>query len=175
MSEEQELDNLDTSYARKAGPLAPDQRAKKQEKFLKMYRETANIKYSCAYAGVNRQTFYDWRDHDAEFAARLPDANEDANDTLEFAAHDRAVNGVVSYVVSQGKLVYGPDNKPLVERKYSDSLLTLLLKARLPAKYKEQKQLEVSGPDGGPIQHVEVYKVRLPDNGRDSVEKGGDA
>lgn len=30
--------------------------------------------------------------------------------------------------------------------------------------------LEHTGKDGGPVQTVEIYKVRLPDNGRDSEE-----
>lgn len=195
MSDEQELHHLHTPNARKSGPLSPDQREKKQAKFLKVFRETANIKYSCAIAGVSRHTFYDWREHDAAFAEQLPDAESDANDTLEQAAYDRAVNGVPSYVVSQGKIVYEdiPDTdengnpkldkqnnplmkrgNPLIERKYSDALLTTLLKARMPHKYKDQTKVEHTGPGGGPLQQrIEIYKVRLPDNGRDTpIEKG---
>lgn len=172
MSDEQEnFDSIDTSGAHNTQPLTPEQRVRKQARFLKAFRETANIKFSCKYAGINRQTYYNWRDNDAEFAALLPDANADADDTLEYAAHDRAVNGVESYVISQGKLVYGPDKKPLIERKYSDGLLTTLLKARMPHKYKDQSKVEHSGPGGGPLQHnVEIYKVRIPDNGRDTAK-----
>ena len=37
-------------------------------------------------------------------------------------------------------------------RKYSDALLTLLLKGAKPDKYKDRVQSEVSGPGGAPIE-----------------------
>ena len=158
-------------------PLTPAQRAAKQKKFLKVYRESGNIKYSCKVAGINRSTYRYWKEHDAAFAALLPDADEDANNTLEYAAYDRAVNGVESFVVSQGKLVYEEipvldkngeqerengtgrlvykRGKAIVERKYSDTLLITLLKARMPEKYKDRQQHEHMGQNGGPVQvHV---------------------
>ena len=140
-------------------------RAHRQARFLKKYRETANIKVSCKAAGISRQTYYDWRDEDGAFKAQLAEADLEAMDTLEYAAHDRAVNGIPSYVVSQGKLVYGPDKHPLIEHKYSDTLLITLLKARMPEKYKDKSSVEHTGKNGGPI---EIYKVRLPDNGRNN-------
>lgn len=141
----EQVDNLDTPNARVDGPLSPLQRHRRQQRFLAAYRESANIKHSCKVAGVSRQTFYDWRDHDQEFRVQLPDAEREADDTLEYAAHERAVHGVPSYVVSQGKLVYGPDKKPLIERKYSDTLAITLLKARMPEKYKDRSVQEHSG------------------------------
>lgn len=169
---EQELDKLDTSHTHKGGgPLPSQQRERKQTRFLKAYRESGNIKASCKVAGISRQTYYDWRDHDEAFQAQLPDAKEDACDTLEFAAYERAVKGVESYVVSMGRIVYEEipqldeegkplldkqggqiilHGKPIVERKYSDSLLTTLLKANLPRKYKDK--MELTGKDDGPIE-----------------------
>lgn len=188
-------DNLDTYYARKtskSGPLTSEQRLKKQIRFLSAYGKTGNISHSCKYAAINRQTFYDWRDNDAIFAAHLAEAEHDADNTLEYAAYDRAVSGVPSFVVSQGKIVYEevPDlyddgtpkldkygnpamkrGKPLIERKYSDSLLTTLLKSRMPQKYNRQ-QLEVSGPDGKPIQHEIVNALAaLPPEQLDLLEQ----
>ncbi len=172
-------EDLDTSThtTRISRPLSPEQRARKQARFLKAYRESGNIKASCAAAGVHRQTYYNWRDQDEAFQAALPDAKEDACDTLEFAAYERAVRGVESYVVSMGRVVYeeiaqcddtgtpkldkeGKEGKqvtqvtlrgkPILERKYSDSLLITLLKANLPRKYKDK--VEVTGKDDGPIE-----------------------
>lgn len=167
MSEEQQPDKIDILPARKrGGPLTPDQRVRKQARFLGAYRETGNIRYSCQVAGISRQTYYDWRDHDEAFKAELPDAIADAHDTLEQAAYERAVKGVESYVVSMGRVVYEeiPEvdedgnpklNKkgepivkrgnPIIERKYSDSLLTTLLKANMPEKYRERTQVEHTG------------------------------
>lgn len=189
---EQHIGNLDTHYARKSGPLSPEQRLKKQIRFLASYRKTGNIKHSCEYAGINRQTFYDWRENDTIFAAHLVEAEKDADDTLEYAGYDRAVTGVPSYVVSQGKIVYedvpvlddqgdpvldkhgNPTykrGKPLIERKYSDSLLTTLLKARLPHKYNVERH-EYSGPDGKPIQHEIVNQLaNLPPEQLDLLEQ----
>jgi transposase-like protein len=167
---EQDFDTS-THATRVSRPLTPEQRVRKQARFFKAYRESGNIKASCKAAGINRQTFYNWRDQDEVFAAQLPDAREDACDTLEMAAYERAVNGVESYIVSMGRMVYeeipafdeagkpllGKDGeqimlrgKPLTERKYSDGLLTTLLKANLPKKYKDK--MELTGKDDGPIE-----------------------
>jgi hypothetical protein len=144
-------------------------RAHRQARFLKIFRETANIKHSCKVAGISRQTFYEWRNNDEVFKAQLATAELEANDTLEYAGHDRAVNGVPSYVVSNGHLVYEEipafdeegkpkldrygkqeylRGRPIVERKYSDTLLITLLKARMPEKYKDKSQVEHSGAVG---------------------------
>ena len=155
-----------TRVTRISRPLTPVERARKQQRFLKEYRESGNIKHSCKVAGINRSTFYEWRDHDEAFKAQLPDAVEDAHDTLEYAAHERAVRGVESFVVSMGRVVYedipvlDEQGKPklnknqdtimrrgkaIKERKYSDQLLITLLKANMPEKYKDQTRMEHSG------------------------------
>lgn len=193
MSDErsQNSTNSTCSRARKAGPLPQESRARKQAKFLKTYRETANIKYSCQKAGINRQTFYDWRDNDEAFKAQLPDAKEDANESLEMMAFEQAA-GILEPAVSMGRIVYEevPDldeegkpkldkhgqplykrGKMLMVRKYSPSVLITLLKANMPEKYKDRVTNEHTGKNGGPIQtqQVEIYKVRIPDNGRDDT------
>jgi hypothetical protein len=157
--------DIPTRLTRTSGPLTPEQRITKQMRFLRVFRESGNIKASCKAAGIHRSTYYDWRDHDEAFKAELPDASEDANDTLEFAAYDRAVRGVESHVVSMGRVVYEEEQardksgnplldsndrpimlrgKPIIERKYSDALLTTLLKARMPEKYKDKQQVDLN-------------------------------
>lgn len=140
MSDERDIDNIDTS-SRSTAPLSPEQRAKKQQAFLKFYRKCANIKASCEAAKISRQTFYDWKDHDTAFVEQLVEAEKEANDTAEYALYDRAVNGIEEYVVSNRQVVYF-DKKPLTHRVYSDRLLEVLLKARMPDKYKEKQQIE---------------------------------
>jgi hypothetical protein len=153
--------------------MAEQQTERRQARFLKAYRESGNIKASCKAAGIARSTFYEWRGSDEAFKAQLPDAKEDACDTLEFAAYERAVKGVESYVVSMGRIVYEEipvldeeskprlnkdggqimlRGKPIMERKYSDSLLTTLLKANLPRKYKDK--VELTGKDDGPLAFI---------------------
>lgn len=164
--------NTSTSpRTRSKAPLTPEQRARKQQTFLAAYREIGIIKAACEKAGVDRSTYYDWRDHDPDFAAQLPQAKEDAVDSLEYAAYQQAVEGTEEPVVSMGRVVLGSDGKPLTMKRYSPQILALLLKANAPEKYKDKQQVEHSGPGGGPIQAVEVYKVRMPENGRETPKE----
>jgi hypothetical protein len=176
MADEQvDIDSIDAQNARdmaKYKPLTPAQRVKKQERFLKAMGEHGTVKYACRYAGISRQTFKNWKDTDTDFAALLPDAELERNDTLEFAGYSQAVDGVPSYVVSQGRIVYHDvpafnkdgtpkldqmgeqmmtRGKPIIERKYAPNLLITLLKANMPEKYKERVQNEHTGKDGGAI------------------------
>lgn len=163
-------DTSDTSNARNRGPLSPEERTRKQTRFLARYRASGNVMHACTYAGIHRSTFYEWRDHDAAFKARLAEVEPDVDDTLEAAAFERAVKGVPSFVVSQGKLVYGPNKKPLIERKYSDTLLVTLMKARMPEKYKDRSQIEHSGAidvSGAKEQLLERLR-RVEGEGRDA-------
>ena len=167
MSDEQEIDDLDIPDARShGGPLSPEQRAKKQERFLKALGKHGVVKAACAYAGISRQTYKNWRDTDEAFKERLPDAYDERNDTLEYAAYSQAVDGIPSYVVSQGRIVYHEmpvfnadgtpkldkhgeqimkRGKPIIERKYAPGLLQTLLKANMPNKYKERAALDLHG------------------------------
>lgn len=138
----------------------------KQKKFLRAYGECGVVKYACKTAVIGRSTFYDWRDRDENFKRCLAVFEEDANDTLEYAAYEQSVVGMEEPAVSMGQLVYEYnfdldeegkqklDNKgkPLMKRgkqtmikKYSPQLLITLLKARMPEKYKDKQQVEHSG------------------------------
>lgn len=146
-------------------PLTKEQRASKQALFLKEYAECGNVKYCCQVAGISRKTFYQWKSRDKTFQSLLADVEPDACDVLEYAAYERAVKGIESYVVSQGRMVYEDipafnkdgtpkldayekqvmlHGAPLTERKYSDTLLITLLKARIPAKYRDKQQIDLN-------------------------------
>lgn len=168
--EHPDITNIDTSNA-KYKPLTPLQRTKKQATFLRALGKHGVVKAACRAAGISRTTYKNWRDTDEDFKSKLPDALDERNDTLEYAAYTQAVEGVPSYVVSQGRIVYheipvfNPDGtpkldkngdpvmkrgKPIIERKYAPNLLQTLLKANLPDKYKDR--FEHTGKDGGAIQ-----------------------
>lgn len=166
--------NPTRSRARKPGPMTPEQRKRRQEVFLATYSDVGIIKHACRVAGIDRSTYYEWKNNDSEFAAKLPEADEEANDTLEYAAYEQSVLGTEEPVVSAGKAIHDDDGAILTVRRYSPQLLITLLKARMPHKYKDQSRVEHSGPGGGPLQHaIEIYKVRIPDNGRDTPEPSG--
>ncbi len=108
--------------ARKDVPLQNQTPVKKvsQQRFLVAYRNSANIRAACDVCGITRDTFYRWRDDDPEFRAQLGDAGEEATETLEAIAWQRA-------------------------RKISDTLLIFLLKARRPLVYRETRDVNLSG------------------------------
>lgn len=161
---------------RSTRPLSAEERKKKQEKFLKALSEVGIIKYACQVAEIDRKTYDNWKNNDAKFAALLPDAQTDANDTLEFAAFEQSVLGMEEPAISAGQVVYEYEpvldangeqtydrGKPVMKRgsmvtikKYSPQLLITLLKARMPEKYKDKQQIEHSGPGGTPIQTLTV-------------------
>lgn len=109
--------------------------------FLEAYGHYGNIGHCCDLAGVSRSTFYGWQEHDAEFAMAFQQAEKRALETLEQEAWRRAVEGSpytrTSYY--RGEPV-GTDHK--IE--YSDQLLTLLLRAKAPERYREKMDLAVS-------------------------------
>lgn len=112
-------------------------RAKQRASFLAQLRQTGgNVSRSCELASVSRQTAYDWRESDEEFAAQWNEAVEFGTDELEEEARRRAFQGVDEPVFYQG------DECGTV-RKYSDTLLIFLLKGRKPDKYRERVTIDV--------------------------------
>jgi len=178
MSDEIPEQNNTTSplrVRRRGQRMTEDERRAAQEKFLSTFSKNANVRAACMAAGIDRSQVYRWQEHDEEFSLKFNIATEEANDMIRAALWRRGVDGIEKPVVSMGKVVYVEDPKkkgeqiPLMERVYSDNLLSLLAKARMP-EFREKQQMELSGPNGGPLQSVEIYKVRLPDNGRNTPE-----
>jgi len=95
---------------------------------------------------VGRTTVHEWRDQDPAFAAAWDDAIDEATDALEAEARRRAVDGHEEYVISMGQIVRDPETgKPLKQKKYSDALTTLLLKAHRPEKFRERYDVQQTG------------------------------
>src|SRR6185437_2704474 len=101
-------------------------------------------------AGIDRTTVWRWLEKDERFSAAYHQAEKQAEEVLEAAAWKRSVQGT-----TKQRHVYDRNGKLIdteVTTEYSDSLLMFLLRARNPAKYRENKlSFEHSGPDGGPI------------------------
>ena len=115
-----------------------------REVFLQTLRDTANVSAAARAANVNRRTVYVWRDETPEFAADWDEALEEATDTLEAEARRRALKGVAKPVFYKGEACG-------TVQEYSDTLMTLLLKAHRPEKYKERTASEFTGPGGAPL------------------------
>lgn len=141
-----------TSVRRQGVRLTKEQRAEAQEKFLKSFRNTANVRASCLSAGIDRNTVYTWLESDETFSLEYKQAELDANDTIRGELFRRAVQGYEKPVISVGKIVYVEEElpngqkklKPLMERVYSDHLLALLAKSRMQ-EFREKQQVELSG------------------------------
>lgn len=96
-------------------------------------------------ARLARRTAYDWRNTDADFAALWEEAVEAGSDFIEDEARRRAVEGCEEPIVAMGKVARNEDGSVMTVRKYSDTLMTLILKARRPEKYRERVSTEISG------------------------------
>ncbi|GBR23096.1 cytochrome P450 [Komagataeibacter nataicola] len=117
-----------------------------REVFLEHLRKTSNVSESARVAVVGRTTVHEWRDQDPAFAAAWDDAIDEATDALEAEARRRAVDGHEEYVISMGQIVRDPETgEPLKQKKYSDALTTLLLKAHRPEKFRERYDVQQSG------------------------------
>ncbi len=114
----------------------------RQVAFLRGLSRRGIIADGCAIAGISRGTVGYWRDEEDWFEELYHVAIEEACDNLEAEAHRRAVEGVDEPVIYQGMPTTITDAKTGEERlltvkKFSDPLLTLLLKGNLPDKYRE--------------------------------------
>jgi hypothetical protein len=117
--------------------------------FLAAFEELGMVTAACVKAKVARQTVYDAR-RDEAFAAAWDEIENKTTDAMEREAYRRGVEGVVEPVVSAGRHVTNV-------RKYSDTLLIFMLKARKPGVYRENVKVEHSGQIDG------KHMVELPD------------
>ena len=124
--------------------FSEEERAALKEKFFEVFARTCNISAACREIGIDRGLIRYWKEHDTEFLVKFNDANADATDRLLAEAIRRATEGDPEYVVSMGKLVMGPDGRPLTNLKRSDRLLEVLLKARLPEFRDRQTDVNVN-------------------------------
>lgn len=96
--------------------------------------------HAARLAGIDRSSVYSWLETDERFAAEFRVAEDAALNILEQEAWRRAVEGSPYERTSywHGEPV-GTDRK--IE--YSDALMTLLLRARAPEKYREKLDVNV--------------------------------
>lgn len=113
----------------------------KDERFLAALAEGQKVGSACRAVGYSRTSTYEWREADAQFAARWQEAIDDAVERMEAEADRRAVDGTLKPVFHQG-----------VEcghvREFSDTLLIFRLKALRPDVYRERASVEHTGKDG---------------------------
>lgn len=111
--------------------------------FLSALAATGNVSASAEAASVSRSFVYERRGDDPAFAAAWDQALEAARPVLEEEAWRRAVEGVDEPVF--GRVGKDQDGQIGTVKKYSDALLTTLLKANAPEKYRERSEVKHTG------------------------------
>ena len=138
-----------------SGPPRTDRTIQRaRETFLAALARGISITGAANEAGLGRRTVYDWRDEDPDFAAAWNDALEAGADILEDEARRRAADGVDEPVIAQGRLIRNEDGTPLTVKRYSDTLMTLLLKGRRPNVYRERVSADIEANVKGKIEHA---------------------
>ena len=127
---------------------------KRAETFLSALAQYGNVTRAADEAGWNRCYLYRKRQADPAFARAWDEAAAIGVAALEDEARRRAYEGWDEPVWHKGE-------ECGTVRKFSDTLLIVLLKAHMPEKYQERQKVEHSG---GMSSEVKIY--RIPDNGR---------
>lgn len=140
------------------------------EVFFETLARTGNIAESCRASSLNRRVVTGWRQDDEVFARRWADALLDFEDSLRLEAFRRSVEGTLEPTIYQGRLCYeiahdetgrpcvdgdgrlipvmeGGKPKVLGVRKFSDTLLTNLLKAKC-AEFRDVSRIEMGNIPG---------------------------
>ncbi|MCB8883989.1 hypothetical protein ACELLULO517_27365 [Acidisoma cellulosilytica] len=117
-------------------------------RFLQHLSITANISASAHAAHASRSTVYARRKSDSDFRICWDDALEEALDALEAEARRRAFVGYDEYVTCKDGLIYDAEGNVVTQRRYSDSLMKLLLGACRPEGFRHRLSAESNGLDG---------------------------
>lgn len=126
-----------------------------KQKYLIEHADYGIIARSAAAAGVERGLVYRWRENDPEFAAAEKEALVNAGELLEQEATRRGRAGWIEPVYQLGQRVG-------FVRKYSDHLLTQMLKARVPERHREIREL--TGKGGKDLfQTIQVQQMSTAD------------
>jgi hypothetical protein len=121
--------------------------------FLRVFPHHGTISTTCVALSLKPQRVGGWVSRDKNFAAAFEEAKILTADILERTAYRLARDGYQRPVYQRGVCVgYEPVISPPV--------ILAMLKALRPEKFREQRVVEHSGPDGGPIQ-VEAVRERL--------------
>lgn len=108
--------------------------------FLLAFRINPLVSEAARAAQIHSKTIYKWIDSNPSFAIAYKECQEEAADMLEAEALRRARDGIEEPVFYQGKPVG-------VIRRYSDTLMIVLLKAIRPHKYVERVVMEQAAAD----------------------------
>lgn len=118
--------------------------------FIAALMDYGNVTQAAKVVDLDRSALYAKRRNDEAFAAVWDEALAIGIEALEDEAKRRAYEGWLEPVWHKGEQCGEV-------RKFSDTLLIVLLKAHKPEKYAERKQ--VTGPEGGPVQYEGSFSL----------------
>lgn len=119
-----------------------------KKRFIESLQEANGIiSTACNNCDISRQTFYNWKKDDPEFALEVDIVNENAIDHVESKLMEK-INGVTIGKISDGELnTY--DQPP------SDTAIIFFLKCKAKKRgYVERTEVSPVDPDGNSIQPV---------------------
>ena len=154
-----------TKYTRKTGKhLTKQEKQEVQDKFIASFAENANVSLACKEANISRNTIYEWQEHDETFSMRFKVAEQEANDVIRAELFRRGVTGYEKPVVSMGKVVYDKETgERLTENVYSDNLLALLAKSRMP-EFRDKQTIDMNNTNNQDMRlmHEAIAKALEP-------------
>lgn len=148
---------------RQGGPFTPEQRKEAMELFIEFLKVDSTVILASEYAGINPRTAYRWKDKYSTFAEEWGNAVERTKDVARSSIYTRGILGWDEKAHSNGQVVMEYEavvdeegnqrfdekhrplfkgGKPLLIRKYSDTLAMGYARANLP-EYKEKQQIDL--------------------------------
>lgn len=112
--------------------------------FLDTLAKCGNISMAAKAADLSRPGLYARRERDEQFAREWDEAMDRAIDTLEAEAWRRARDGVPEFVTTGKGLVMDKEGKPIMQNRYSDTLLITLLKAHRPERFRDRSSVDMN-------------------------------
>ena len=109
-----------------------------QRRFLICFAECAVVATAARWAKVAKRQHFEWMHSDRTYPARFAEARRQAAQALEDEAVRRAREGARRPIMHRGKQCRDSEGNLMWEYEYSDQLLTLLLRANDPERFRER-------------------------------------
>ena len=116
----------------------------RRTRFLARFRQTANVRAACAYAGICRDTAYRWKEQDDWFREQWESAIRDFTDLFDMRGKQIAVEGVQEPIVAMGQIVG-------YKTTFSERFLLRWLERHMPddwAPVRQESNVRVTGTVG---------------------------
>jgi hypothetical protein len=152
--------------ANKDGQIEPYNRENVKQAFLDTYGRCYIIQTACDTAGINRNTFYNWRKAGYISDAEMAECLEKWQDVLREELVKVGIVGVQQPLVHNGRIVLESDGRKAFINKRDNHVLTQLAERYLP-EWQQVKKVDLTTHEGTryiadiPEQYALVLDTRL--------------